>query len=703
MKRGRKINIRQRDTTDCGPACIASVMAHYGYRVPVSLIRQSAGTNSDGTSMYGMVRALQQFNFEAKGLKGTAAHLDKLPRPFIAHMIQPSGSHHYVCVFGVDGRGLRIMDPSTGTTSRWSSDAFRKCWSGSVIAMVPGTDQQLSHAGMTNRARLILLFRPIWKPVVRALVSAMLCTILGLSSSIYLGKLTDHVFVTHNAGLLNLMSLAMVWITLLMVYLSVSKNLTMLKTGQVIDNQLIVSYYRHLFRLPQRFFDSMKTGEIISRVNDAVKIRGFINDSAIGLTVNLLTLVFSFGTMFLIHPKLAVIMLSVIPFYVSIYTLFNYRNKRIERKVMEDTASLEDYFVESLEASKHIRQYNLHHVARQRTEQRLNRLLDTLYRSGINAITAGTGTDTVNRLFMIILLWAGSFFVISGSMSPGRLLTFYALMGYLTGPVSGLIGANKAYQNALIAADRLFEIFHLECEDPPGRQSFPRDQFGDIVLKGVSFSYGSRERLIEDLDLTIRAGRTTALTGASGSGKSTVAALVQQLYPLEEGQMTINGCDTRHFSKESLRSMMGVVPQQVSFLRGSILENLAPGENEPDLGRVTRLIGEVGLLPFIEALPGGLDAMLTNNGANLSGGERQRLALVRALYRDPALLILDEVTSSLDPLSERYVNRLLSGLKEQSRTILLITHKVQYASLADHLFVMEKGRIKKAVTAGLQL
>ncbi len=702
MKRGRKINIRQRDTTDCGPACIASVMAHYGFRIPVSLIRQAAGTDSYGTSMYGLVRALQQFNFEAKGLKGTAAALGKLPRPFIAHIIQPSGAHHYVSVFGVNRRGLRVMDPSTGTTSRWSNDVFQKCWSGSVIATVPGTDQQVTRAGMTNRARLFLLFRPIWKPVVQALVSAMLCTILGLSSSIYLGKLTDHVFVTHNVGLLNLMSLAMVWITLLMVYLSVSKNLTMLKTGQVIDSQLIVSYYRHLFRLPQHFFDSMKTGEIISRVNDAVKIRGFINDSVIGIIVNLLTLVFSFGTMFLIHPKLAVIMLSIIPFYASLYTLFNYRNKRIERKVMEDTASLEAHFVESLEASRHIRQYNLHHFTRQKTEERLNRLLDTVYRSGINAITAGGGTDTVNRLFMIILLWTGSFFVISGSMSPGRLLTFYALMGYLTGPVTGLIGANKAYQNALIAADRLFEIFHLEGEDPPGRQPFRRGEFGDIVLKGVSFSYGTRGRLIEDLDLTIHAGRTTVLTGASGSGKSTVAALVQQLYPLERGQMTINGCDARHFSKGSLRSVMGVVPQQVSFLHGSILENLAPGEREPDLGRVTRLLGEVGLLPFIESLPGGLDEMLTGNGANLSGGERQRLALVRALYRDPALLILDEVTSSLDPLSELHVNRLLLGLKEQSRTILLITHKVQYASLADHVFVMERGRIKERVAAELQ-
>ena len=143
--------------------------------------------------------------------------------------------------------------------------------------------------------------------------------------------------------------------------------------------------------------------------------------------------------------------------------------------------------------------------------------------------------------------------------------------------------------------------------------------------------------------------------------------------------------------------MMGVVPQQVSFLSGTILENIAPGEQEPELGLITTLIRDVGLLPMIEALPGGLGTELEGNGTNLSGGERQRLALVRALYRKPKMLILDEPTSSLDPQSEVYVNRLLLGLKEQEMTVLLITHKPQYASLADHLFVMEQGKIKESV------
>jgi ATP-binding cassette subfamily B protein len=689
MRTNGKVAIRQRDSSDCGPACIASVLAHYGIRVPVARIRQVAGTDKLGTSMWGMVRTLEKFDFETRGLKGSAEHLDKLPLPFIAHVEQTGGVHHYVCVYGIHGKHLRVMDPSEGKMQRWSHEDFRRKWSGAVVAMVRKIQDQTFRENPVRRNRIISLLRPVWKPVLQAIFAAVIYTLLGLSTSLYIGKLADHVFITRNTGLLNLMSITMILITLVMIYMFAIRNLHLLKTGQVIDNQLITSYYRYLFRLPQRFFDGMKTGEIISRINDAIKIRGFINDAAIGILVNFLILFFSFALMFILHWKLALMMLILIPVYSAIYILFNRRNKKIERKAMERTASLESQLVESLEATAHIKQQNLEGIAFRKAEVKLNRLLDTVYTSGLNSITAMGGTELVNRLFTVILLWVGSGLVISYSITPGKLLTFYALIGYFTGPVSGLIGSNKVYQNALIAADRLFEIFHLEPEEVAHRPSFPRDEFGDIVFRNLSFAYGSRGTIFRNLDLTIRAGKVTAITGPSGSGKSTVASLVQHLYFPDEGSISINGYDTRYFSLESIRSMIGVVPQQVRFLTGSILENIAPGQKKPDVKRILHLLKALGLLPLIESLPGGLESTLIRNGTNLSGGERQRLALVRALYKNPALLILDEATSSLDPVSEVLVNRLLLSLKECSQTMLLITHHPEQNSLADFTFTMD--------------
>ncbi|MFO7670703.1 MAG: peptidase domain-containing ABC transporter [Bacteroidales bacterium] len=692
------IRIRQRDTSDCGPACIASVAGHYGKRIPVSRIRQEARTDRSGTSMMGMVKTLEKLNFEARGIRGSAQDLGRFPCPFIAHLVQTGGLHHYVTVYRVGKRSLRIMDPALGKMNHWKNELFTGQWSGAAIVLVPKGPEPESGPDSSNGIRLLALLQPVWRPVVQAIISAILYTLLGLSTSIYLGKLTDHVFITRNEGLLNLMSLFMLGITGLMIFLSTLKNVLMLKSGQVIDNQLIISYYRHLFSLPQRFFDSMKSGEILSRINDAVKIRVFINDTAVGIMVNLLILLFSFSTMLLLHTRLSLIMLTMIPFYTVLYLFFNHQNRRIERRVMEQAATLEDQFVESLRASRHIRQYNLAERVREKTERRLNRLLDSIFKSGINAITASSGSEVINRIFTIILLWTGSFFVIRESITPGNLLTFYALLSYLTGPVSSLVGANKSYQNAMIAGDRLFEIFHLSPEEKPGLQPFKPGEFGTIRLNGVTFAYGSRGNQLENVDLTIGAGMITVLTGKSGSGKSTVSSLVQHLYSPDVGRITINGSDTRYYTRESIRSLMGVVHQQVTFLSGTLLENMAPGEQEPDLAKLTLLLREVGLLPMVESLPEGLGTMLTDNGTNFSGGERQRLALVRALYRNPRLLIMDEATSSLDHDSEIYIHRLLLALKAQQRTILLITHKPHLAALADQLYVMDKGRVLESST-----
>ncbi|RPI46458.1 MAG: peptidase C39, partial [Bacteroidetes bacterium] len=435
MRSRNRITVRQRDASDCGPACIVSVLSSHGIRVPVARIRQYAGTDSKGTSMWGLVTALEKMGFEARGVRGSGECLDKLPLPFIAHLQNGNGFQHYVCVYRVKTRRIKVMDPGGGKLASWERSDFIAQWSGAAVLMVPrssGMETGMSGSALT---RLTCLVRPVGRTLVQAFIAAAIYTLLGLSTSVYIGKLTDHVFVTRNSGLLNLMSIAMVLITLLMVYLQVIRQVIVLRTGQVIDNQLITSYYRHLFRLPQRFFDSMRTGEIISRINDAIKIRGFINDAVTSLVVNCLVVIFSFLLMFLINRDLGLLMLGMIPFYVVIYVFYNHRNRHIEREVMEKAASFESQLVDSLQAATHIRQHNLTEFARERTENRLNRLLDSIYRSGLYTIRASGSMEFVNRIFTVALLWIGSGLVIRGQVTPGELLSFFALIGYFTGPV----------------------------------------------------------------------------------------------------------------------------------------------------------------------------------------------------------------------------------------------------------------------------
>lgn len=278
-------------------------------------------------------------------------------------------------------------------------------------------------------------------------------------------------------------------------------------------------------------------------------------------------------------------------------------------------------------------------------------------------------------------------------ITPGELLSFYALIGYFTGPVSSLIGMNKVVQNAMIAADRLFEIMDLEREKDENQVELTKEMMGNIRFKDVNFRYGSRVTVFENFDLEIPCGKITAIVGESGSGKSTLMALLQNLYPLQGGHVYIGEYDLQYIKNDSLRNIVGVVPQKIDLFAGNVVDNIAIGDFRPDMKKIISICTGLGILEFIEKLPNGFNTYLGENGATLSGGQKQRLAIARALYKDPEILILDEATSSLDSASEKYVQKMVDILREQNKTVLLIAHRLSTVFQADKIIVLENGKV----------
>ncbi len=499
------------------------------------------------------------------------------------------------------------------------------------------------------------------------------------------------MLVDGNVRLLNLLSIGMLVILVFQLLIGTLKSVMVLQTGQRIDKYLILGYYKHLLSLPQRFFDTMKVGEIISRVNDAVKIRAFINDVAIQAVVNVLIVVFSFALMFTYFWKLALIMLLVIPFYLGVYWLSNKLNKKVERRMMEEGAELESHLVESLNSVKTIKQFGIETYFNSGTDNRFSHLLKTIYASVMNGLFSSTSGELLSRLFTIILLWAGSYYVIERTITPGELLSFYALIGYFTGPVTQLIGMNKTLQNALIAADRLFEIMDLEREESEEKLQLTSDLVGDIVFDNVRFSYGSRVEVFRNFSCRIERGKMTAVIGESGSGKTTLGALIQQLYPLQEGKISIGQYDLNYISKSSLRERIAIVPQQIDLFSGNVISNIAVGEDIPNFQRLLQVVNELEMMSFIEKLPAGFETQLGENGSMLSGGQRQRIAIARALYRDPDILILDEATSALDTSTEQVIQRAFRRFKDSGKTMIVIAHRLSTIGEADTILVLKDG------------
>jgi ATP-binding cassette subfamily B protein len=690
-----KRTIKQHDITDCGAACLASIAAHYKLGLPIARIRQLAGTDQKGTNLLGMMQAAEKLGFSARGVRAEEEALkNEAEYPAVAHVIVNKRLHHFVVVYKVTDTYVQVMDPGRGRMEKRSWEQWREEWTGVLLLVAPTEDFVAGNQKVSTLARFGALLQPHRSTLLQALFGAIVYTVLGLSTSIYLQKITDFVLVNQNARLLNLLSVAMLGILGLSLFIGAMKSVMVIKSGQLIDARLILGYYKHLLRLPQRFFDTMRTGEIISRIGDAVKIRAFINDVAINLLVNVFIVLFSFGLMFTYYWKLALVLLTVVPCYVAIYWITNRLNRKRERELMERSAELENQLVESVGAVRTIKQLGLEEHANMKTETRFVRLLQTTYRSGMNSIFSGTASEGVSRLFTIVLLWAGGYYVMEGVITPGELLGFYALIGYFTGPAKGLIGMNKTIQNALIAADRLFEIIDLESEEEATElMDLRRENIGNIRFRDLSFGYGSRKHVFDNLNLTIPAGQITGLVGESGSGKSTIAAILQKLYPPQNGKVLIGDIDLAYVNNQSLRARIGVVPQELHLFAGNLIENIAVGDYTPDMQRIITICQELGLMTFIESLPNGFATYVGEHGTNLSGGQRQRLAIARALYRDPDILILDEATSALDSASEQFVQNTLAKLRQEGKTLIVIAHRLSTIMDADKIIVLREGQL----------
>ena len=694
------MKIKQHDITDCGAACLASVSAFYGLKLPIARIRQIASTDKKGTNAVGIVEAAEQLGFESKAVKAIdsdgnklTTSLEKIPKPAIVHVIVKEVMDHYVVLYKADGKKVTIMDPIDGRMYSIPYEKFVSVWTGRLILLVPMEEFKKDNKKISVTTRLWHLFRPNIKDLTQAFFGAVIYTIIGLASAIYMQKIIDNVIPEGNKNLLNLLGVVMVALLMSAIFINFFKTLIVIRTGQKIDVRLILGYYKHLLRLPQTFFDNMRSGEIISRINDAVKIRLFINETLINLFVSILILVFSFFLMFTYYWKLALIIACVIPLYALIYFLYNMVNRKVQRRLMENAAELEAHIVESLNTIGTIKRFGIEDFSGLKTEIRFVKLLKTVYTSGKTALWSGTSAEFVSRLFTIILLWAGTLFVIDNQITPGELLSFYALIGYFISPVSSLIGMNRSWQDARIAADRLFEIMDLENEDTVKKLPFSKEQIGNIAFSDVYFRYGSRTEVFNGLNLTFEKGKISAVVGESGSGKSSMLSILQNLYPLQSGRVCIGGVDVRHIEPASLRSLISLVPQQIDLFDGTLLENIALGDFEPDIPRVFALCEQIGLMPFIQSLPAGMQTQVGEKGVKLSGGQRQRIAIARALYCNPEILALDEATSALDSESEQYIKNVIAQLRSEGKTIIIIAHRLATVTQADTIYVLSGGKL----------
>jgi ATP-binding cassette subfamily B protein len=385
--------------------------------------------------------------------------------------------------------------------------------------------------------------------------------------------------------------------------------------------------------------------------------------------------------------------------YGIIVYSFNKPLRRINRKSMEENAQLTSFMVESLNGIETVKAFNSERSANIETEKKFVKLLRAVFHNGVLNNFSGSLTIFVASVGGVIILWVGATLVIKGELTIGQLLTFNALLVYFLDPVKNLINLQPMMQTAIVASDRLGEILDLELEKSENEEKKikPSTLRESIQIKGLDFRYGTRELVLQDINLDIQPGEKIAFVGESGSGKTTLVKLLLNFYPWEKGEIQVGPYNIKDIHMEWLREKIAYISQDVFLFSGSIYENLTLGIPDPTMEEVVRVSTMTCAHDFINTFPFRYETVLEENGANLSGGQKQRLAITRALLKKPDILIMDEATSSLDSITEKAIGRMID---EQTHgiTTFIIAHRLSTIMRCDRIYIMDQGRFEESGT-----
>lgn len=697
--------VKQHDITDCGAACLATICKQNDYKIGITRIREVAGTDKQGTNVYGIIKAAETLGFSAKGVKGDKeAFFSEFPLPCIAHVIIDGNLLHYVVIHKITKKQVVIADPGAGivklTPEEFFGDVHKEGkppkyqWSGVLILLVKSESFQTGDETKGLFQRFIHLLLPQKKLIIHIFIASLIYTILGILAAFYFKVLVDDILPDSLMKTLTTLSIGIIVLNIFKVILNAFRTHLLLYLSQKLDIALLLGYYRHVLELPMNFFGTRKVGEIVSRFNDASKVRDAISGATLTIMIDTLMAVAGAVILYLQNVQMFGITVIMVVLYLIIVLAFNKWYEQLNRKQMEDNSQLTSYLVESLNGIQTVKAYNAERKANRETEIKFVKLLKSIFDLSWVSNLQSSLKIFVELVGGVVILWVGSVCVIKGQITIGQLITFNSLLVYFLDPVKNLINLQPQMQTAVVAADRLGEILDLEAEkgENERKKLCPDSLSGDIVFKDVSFRYGTRQLVLEDINLTIKKGQKVAFVGESGSGKTTLSKLLLHLYKAESGNILINDNNIEDIQIEKLREKIAYISQETFLFSGSILDNLSLGLDYATMDDVIEATKSAQAHDFINELPLRYETRLEENGANLSGGQRQRLSIARAMLKKPDILIMDEATSNLDAITEKQLDKTISEYSENMTTIF-IAHRLSTIKNCDQIFVMDKGRI----------
>jgi ATP-binding cassette, subfamily B, bacterial HlyB/CyaB len=679
--------VEQQSQADCGVACLAMIGQYWGKRWSMNSLRQMASVGRSGATLSNLAGAAELLGFQARSVRASLGRMQEHRRPWIAHW----QGEHYVVVYQVKRDRVQFADPALGKKSV-SIREFEASWTGYALLLEPAQQLQASSKEKSTFLRFWEFLTPYRSIISQIIAISLLIQFLGLLTPLFTQIILDRVIVQKSMPTLHIFSIGLLLFSVWGIGLVSVRQYLLDYLSNRVDLTLISRFVSHTMLLPMKFFETRYVGDILTRVQENQKVQLFLTRQAIITWLDVLMAFVYLGLMFHYNWKLTLLVICLIPALVILVFTATPFLRRISREIFNRETLETSSLVEMLTGIQTVKSTASEQSLRWRWEDRLTETMNAQFRGQRFANRLQTIGGFINTIGSTALLWFGASLVIQGELSVGEFVAFNMLLGNVMGPVMALTGFWDEFQQVLISLERLDDIFETKPEEvAQSNQVILPPLEGEIRFDQVTFRHGDSERnTLQSISFSIQPGETVAIAGTSGSGKTTLVNLLQGFYHPNSGRVLVDGHDLQHVSLKSLRSQIGVVPQDCFLFSGTILENITLFEPEVPLEAAIAAAKLADAHGFIQDLALGYQTKVGERGMTLSGGQRQRIAIARALLKNPRILILDEATSALDTESERRLQQHWSHILGTCTT-LIVAHRLSTIRQADRILVLDQG------------
>ena len=691
---------KQLDGMDCGPTCLRMIAKHYGRNYKQRTLARLCEINREGVSLLGISDAAEKIGFRTLGAKLTIQQLKEAELPCILHWRQ----YHFVVLYKIKNHTYYLADPATGLVTLNEAD-FARNWIGDkekqegiALLLTPTPqfyeqdDEKNSELRWSFLLRYLVTYR---KLVVQLLIGLGIGSLLQLITPFLTQSIVDIGINTHNLNFIYIILIAQIALIIGRVSVEFIRSWILLHISTRINISILTDFLIKLMKLPMSFFDTKMTGDIMQRMNDQKNIQTFLTGSA-------LTTVFSMFNLLVFSVVLAYYNLAI--FFVfalcsTLYTLwiviFLKRRRALNYKSFDVAAKNQSSIIQLVGGMQEIKLNNCEQQKRWEWDHIQARLFKFNVKTlALNQYQQG-GATFINEGKNILITFLSAEAVINGSLTLGAMVAVQYIVGQLSSPIEQFLGFIQGFQDARISLERLNEIHQMQDEEPPGKDyNFTLPENKSLNINNLTFRYpgAGNESVLENISLCIPQGKTTAIVGMSGSGKTTILKLLLRFYEPQKGEIKVGDQQLSNVGFKTWRSQCGVVMQDGFIFSDNIERNIAVGDEYPDKVKLRHAIKVANIQDFIDGLPLGLNTKIGAEGNGISQGQRQRMLIARAVYKNPQYLFFDEATNALDANNERII---MDNLGEffKGRTVIIVAHRLSTVSNADNIVVLDKGKI----------